>query len=67
MIYLDANVIIRFVEGDAAARVRIEARLRNVPVVTSQLSRLECRCQPMRRSDGPLLALYDTFLLQATN
>ncbi|MGB7159489.1 MAG: type II toxin-antitoxin system VapC family toxin [Tepidisphaeraceae bacterium] len=61
MIYLDANVIIRFVEGIEADRLPIEARLRQERVLTSQLSRLECRCLPLKQNDRILLHLYDTF------
>ena len=60
--YLDANVIIRFVEGKPEAREPIRARLHDVQkIVTSQLSRLECRCFPIRRNDPALLSAYDTF------
>lgn len=66
MIYLDANVIIRFVEGTQQVRTPIQARLAGVPAVaTSQLSRLECRCFPMRQNDVTLLAAYDTFFRAA--
>ena len=46
MIYADANVIIRLVEGDAVTRAPIEARLRPLwgtgpYLLTSRLSRLE--------------------------
>jgi predicted nucleic acid-binding protein len=62
VIYLDTNVIIRFLEGDAAARHPVELRLKGVaPFAVSQLSRLECRCLPIRNADGKLLALYDAF------
>ena len=62
MIYLDANVIIRLIEGDTAARAPIEARLQDQTLMlTSQLSRLECRCLPLRNSNQRLLALYDAF------
>lgn len=62
MIYLDTNVIIRFLEGDAAACHPVELRLRSVaPFAVSQLSRLECRCLPLRHADDKLLALYDAF------
>jgi uncharacterized protein len=62
VIYLDANVIIRFVEGDPASRDPIRKRLTGEPVlVTSQLSRLECRCHPMRLNDLAVLKLYDVF------
>ncbi len=66
MIYLDANVIIRLLEGDTATRAPLEARL--LPMrgagalfVTSRLSRLECRVKPLRENDQQVLALYDAF------
>jgi predicted nucleic acid-binding protein len=67
VIYLDANVIIRAVEGDAAARQPVEAAFRaaRTPsgpfLLTSTLSRIECRCKPLEANDVALLALYDTF------
>lgn len=66
MIYLDANVIIRLVEGDAATRTPIVARLSgslNVPgsLATSRLSRLECRSKPYRMGDLVTLAQFDAF------
>ncbi len=66
VIYADANVIIRLLEGDAATRAPIEARLLPLRgtgrfLLTSQLSRLECRTKLMRVGDAPLLTLYDSF------
>jgi len=66
VIYADANVIIRLIEGDAAARAPLETRLFPLRgsgrfLQTSQLSRLECRSKPMRAGDKALLALYDAF------
>jgi predicted nucleic acid-binding protein len=66
VIYADANAIIRLLEGDAAARAPIEARLLPLRgtgrfLATSRLSRLECRCKPLRNGDAALLALYDAF------
>ena len=64
MIYADANILIRLLEGTSAVRAPIEARL--VPLrgtgrflVTSRLSRLECRCKPLRSGDAVLLGLYE--------
>jgi predicted nucleic acid-binding protein len=62
LIYLDANIIIRLVEGDVGARHSVEARLRGLlSFMTSRLSRLECRCRPLREGDQRLLGLYETF------
>jgi predicted nucleic acid-binding protein len=66
VIYLDANVIIRLVEGDAATRTPLVARLSaslTVPssLATSRLSRLECRSKPLRAGDLATLAQFDVF------
>jgi predicted nucleic acid-binding protein len=64
MIYADANILIRLLEGIPAVRAPIEARLQPLRgtgrfLATSRLSRLECRCKPLRGNDTVLLALYD--------
>lgn len=66
LIYLDANVVIRLVEGDAPTRAPLVARLASslgVPgsLVTSRLSRLECRSKPLRAGDAAVLAHFDVF------
>ena len=66
MIYVDANVLIRIIEGDAATRAPLELRLlllRNTGrfLLTSRLTRLECRVKPLRSNDTVLLSLYDAF------
>ena len=70
MIYADANVIIRLIEGDATTRAPLEARL--LPfrgtvcfLLTSRSSWLECRVKPLRVNDTALLALYDAFFASA--
>ena len=61
--YLDACSIIYLTEGALAWRSAVEARLRVLPVtaglVTSRISRLECRSKPIRDRDAALLARYD--------
>ena len=52
MIYLDANVGICLVEGDAATRAPLTARLAaslgvTGSLITSHLTRLECRTKPL--------------------
>jgi len=64
MIYADSNVLIRMVEGDATTRAPIEARLSPLRgtgrfLLTSRLSRLECRVKPIRQNDWVLVSLYD--------
>jgi predicted nucleic acid-binding protein len=66
MIYADANVLIRLLEGLPAVRAPIEARLLPLRgtgrfLTTSRLSRLECRCEPLHAGDTVLLALYEAF------
>lgn len=58
--------MIRLVEGDAAARAPLAARLApsvGVPgsLVTSRLTRLECRTKPLRAADAAALAAFDVF------
>ena len=66
-VYLDASAIIYFVEAEAlfhAAAVQSVGRFRGDPesrLVTSRLSRLECRVKPVRDSNKELLAKYDAF------
>ncbi len=67
MIYLDANIVIRLVEGDAATRAPLEARLAGSlgvvgSLVTSRLSRLECRSKPLSTGQLATLAQFDAFL-----
>ena len=66
-IYRDAAAIIYFVEAEspfhAVVRQSVE-RFRGDPtsrLMTSRLSRLECRVKPLRDSDPVLLAKYDAF------
>jgi hypothetical protein len=66
VIYLDANVVIRLVEGVPATRTPIEARLSStlgVPnsLITSRLARLECRTKPLKIGDMDTLQLFETF------
>jgi len=68
VIYADANVIIRLVEGDEATRAPLEARLLPLRgtgrfLLTSRLTRLECRVKPLRMQDTTLLRLYDSFFV----
>jgi predicted nucleic acid-binding protein len=70
LIYLDADVVIRLVEGDAAPRAPLTARLASSlgvrgPLVTSRLTRLECRSKPLRAGDLATLAQFDVFFAGA--
>lgn len=58
--------MIRLVEGDAATRAPLVTRLSpslGVPgsLVTSHLTRLECRSKPLRAGDLATLAQFDVF------
>jgi predicted nucleic acid-binding protein len=70
VIYADANVVIRLIEGDATTRAPLEARLLPLRgtgrfLLTSRLTRLECRVKPLRASDVAVLGLYDAFFSSA--
>ena len=66
MIYADSGIIMRWIEGMEDVRSPIESRWQQLApadrvFVTSRLSRLECRCKPLREHQEELLRLYDTF------
>ena len=59
-------MVIRLVEGDSATRAPLTARLAaslSVPgsLVTSRLTRLECRSKPLRAGDHATLAQFEVF------
>ena len=66
MIYLDANVVIRLVEGHSTVRAPIEARIApflRIPksLISSRLTRLECRTKPLKMGDKNTLQQFDLF------
>ena len=66
MIYADSGIVMRWVEGISQARDPIEMRWRQLPpseriFITSRISRLECRCKPLRNHQKLLLRQYDVF------
>jgi predicted nucleic acid-binding protein len=66
MIYADSGILIRLIEGADRLRLPIESRLHDIrsqdkTLITSRLSRLECRCKPMRERQEYVLNLYDGF------
>ncbi len=68
MIYADSNILIRLLEGEPATRSVVEGRLVSCrgqagSLMTSNLSRLECRCKLLRSGDLTTLSLYDGFFL----
>ncbi len=69
--YLDTSAIIYLVEGAVAAREAVARRIADAEraqegrLLTSQLSRLECRVKPRRLGDDALLARYDALFTRA--
>ncbi len=70
-VYLDASCIVYLIEAASpfhAAVVARVARDRTDPsavVITSRLSRLECRVRPLREGNSTLLSAYDAFFSSA--
>jgi uncharacterized protein len=66
-LYLDTCCIIYLIEasspfhGVVAARLRLHNADPTATLVTSRLSRLECRTKPLRMNDTSLLADYERF------
>jgi predicted nucleic acid-binding protein len=66
-VYLDASCIIYLIEGASPFYEKVVSRLdryRSDPeasLMTSRLSRLECRTRPLREGDSRLLTTYDAF------
>lgn len=66
MIYVDSGIVMRWVEGTSQVREPIETRWRQLSsahrlFVTSRISRLECRCKPLRNQQDHLLRQYEVF------
>jgi predicted nucleic acid-binding protein len=66
MIYLDSNIVIYAVEqpppfGPKAMARLGAARASGDRFTVGDSTRLECRCQPLRRKDAGLLRLFDIF------
>jgi predicted nucleic acid-binding protein len=65
-IYLDSAPIIYLVEQVAPYDERIRALLQDTDIlITSELTRLECRVKPIRDSNINILMDYDTFFQTA--
>ena len=65
-VYLDSNIVIPLIEGDAARKSALATRLTERAgstgrCVVSDLVRLECRVKPMRTGDAALLRDYDGY------
>lgn len=71
-LYLDACAIIYAIEGTATLRDAVLKRIAQVEsvsegmLITSRLSRLECRVKPLRQSDSDLLTRYEGFFNRTT-
>lgn len=66
-LYLDANPIIYSIEGVPPFRDAVVDRIAQAEstpggtIITSRLSRLECRVKPLREGNSQLLARYEKF------
>jgi predicted nucleic acid-binding protein len=71
-LYLDASAIIYSLEGAPAVRDAAIRRIEQAEqsgdgaVITSQLSRLECRVKPLRDGATQRLARFDAFFVRPT-
>lgn len=70
-LYLDANAIIYSIESASPFREAVIARIAQIEsiagglILTSSLSRLECRVLPLRHKQIELLSIYDRFFARA--
>jgi uncharacterized protein len=62
-LYIDAEPIIYFVEGVSGLAEQVDARLSapGVEVLSSDLTRMECRVKPLRDGNTDLLIDFDRF------
>ncbi len=68
-LYLDASAIIYSIEGVENLRNAVLAWIKRAEsgggaILTSRLSRLECRVSPLRKGQSAITALYDGFFIQ---
>jgi predicted nucleic acid-binding protein len=68
ILFLDSNVLIYLIEGDASLVSQVQHSLQklltshsNTVIAVSALTLLECRVAPLRDRDTSLLQLYDDF------
>ncbi|HEY0482311.1 MAG TPA: type II toxin-antitoxin system VapC family toxin [Kofleriaceae bacterium] len=67
LLYLDSCCIIYLVEAASpfhaavVRRISVHGAATGAALVTSRLTRLECRTKPLRDADAGLLARYETF------
>ena len=65
-LYLDASAVILHIQGSPRVQADINVHLRRATdaggqLIASDLTRLECRVQPLRTGDADLMARYDQF------
>lgn len=71
-LYLDASTIIYCIEGATPVRQKALARLIQAEgttggmLLTSRLSRLECRVKPLRDNNEAILATYEEFFTRGS-
>lgn len=70
-LYLDANAIIYAIESTLPVRGVVAARVGQAEapggaIITSRLSRLECRVKPLRDGNTALLGTYDLYFARPT-
>jgi uncharacterized protein len=68
LVYLDACTIIYLVEGAQSVQLTVKTRLSQHQanaLITSRLSRLECRVGPVKNNADSLLSTYDAFFAAA--
>jgi predicted nucleic acid-binding protein len=70
LVYLDSNIVIYLIEqrpdfGPRASAQLAEMEARNDQLVVSDLTRLECRFNPMPLGDHLTLQLYDEFFARS--
>ena len=70
LIYLDANIVIYLIEQPAGWGPRVTARIHTLrgnadTMAMSDLTRLECRVQPLATSNTARLAQFDAFFVSS--
>ena len=71
-LFLDTNIVVRFVEGTVEVRDALQRRLSGVRsgadgIVTNELVRFECLVGPRRLGDRAVESLYERFFSAVEN
>ena len=68
ILFLDSNVLIYLIEGDALLVAQVQQTIKyhialhpEIIIAVSSLALLECRVHPLRNNDSSLLERYDVF------